>query len=741
MIGGIPYDPSSKQREAWTESLTLPGISDLESSLVSELAEYVGKTEEEVRRRCRSATEDLARVWNETSPSTPEKVERFYRDGDLYLYDLTRWHSLTEDDSAALSQVEAAEVAESHHARAALDFGSGIGSLGILLARRGLDVTLAEVNSELRKYSRHRFEKRGLSASFLDPASESVPKDAFDFVSAVDVMEHLPDPESALETLAAALKPGGTLFINLPTGEDPSRPMHLWHDPEKLLAHLGESKLWPERIEGSRLVLRKDPAPEYSLNGGLEVCSGERGGFLVSSRPLLAIRLNRRAFDLLSTLEEGHLTAAELAQKSRASIPEAVNFLEGLAEKRMLLRESPPLPEWPSVSVVVPARGRLEETRACVESLLALDYPADLLEVILVDDASEEPLANALEGLPVRVLRLEENAGQSAARNLAASETSGRILAFTDNDCVVEPGWLKALLPRLYEPSTSIVGGRVVDAPSEGMVAAFESARSPLDMGSSGSRVGPDEAVAYLPTCNLVVFREDMERLGGFTAEMSVGEDVDFVWRAVRAGMEVRYEPTGIVSHRHRSRLGAFLRRRIDYGSSEADLRLRHPEYRRTMHIPLPGVAAMCALFSLPVAWPVSGMLLAPILAALVAEYVIKLRKTKAVGLGIPPRRVFGAVLRRHGAALYHFASNVARYYGLPMIAASLFWPPWLIPAFVLLLIPPFVDHHRLKPGLKLPSFIGLYWLEMTAYQLGVWRGCLKRRTLRPLIPRLRVRA
>jgi len=50
------------------------------------------------------------------------------------------------------------------------------------------------------------------------------------------------------------------------------------------------------------------------------------------------------------------------------------------------------------------------------------------------------------------------------------------------------------------------------------------------------------------------------------------------------------------------------------------------------------------------------------------------------------------------------------------------------------------MDYRRQRPACGPVAFIGLYWLEMAAYQTGVWRGCLGRRTLRPLLPILKWR-
>ncbi|HSL00414.1 MAG TPA: mycofactocin biosynthesis glycosyltransferase MftF [Rubrobacteraceae bacterium] len=726
-----------RRRETWKKALVLDPHSELQASLIGELAEYLGASEKVVLERCRAGAVEVAEAWRAAAPRSAAEVSDFYRNSDVYLYDLTWWHALSEDESA-LSQVQALELAAGYRARTVLDFGSGIGSLGLLFAQNGLDVTLAEINTSLNDYARRRFDRRGLSARFLDVGSDALPEAAFDFVSAIDVLEHVPDPRSTLVALAAALRPGGTLFIRLPPDADSSRPMHLWHGPDTVLRHLGETGLWPARIEDSVLVLRRGPAPRYEITPSVNVRQTNEGWVLLSERPLMATRLNPRAAGLLTRLEGGR-SATELSEESGVPLSDVVSFLDGLTRRRILNRTARTSPvRWPAATVVVPARNRPSETRACVESLLALDYPSHLLEIIVVDDASAPPLSKALSDLPVRLLRRDKGAGQSAARNLASDKARGEVLAFTDNDCVAEAGWLRSLVACLCEPGTDLAGGRVLSPPPEGPVAAFEATRSPLDMGAAAGAVGPKEPVAYLPSCNLAADKETLRWLGGFDQEMTLGEDADLVWRALRAGRGVRYEPSAEIVHRHRTRLAALLDRRADYGSSEADLQLRHPDTRRVMTVPVVGTAALAALTMLPVAWPV-GLGLATLAgSALGVELRGKMRRLRKTGLRLPPRKVSAAVMRQHGAGLYHLGANVVRYYSLPLLAASLMWLPLLPPVLLLVLIPPLVDHRRLRPETSPISFALLYWSEMAAYQIGVWRGCLKRRTLRPLIPVLK---
>lgn len=733
------------RRQRWAAALTLPGQPDLARSLVAELAAFLEQPVEEVEARCRRAAGELARAWREQAPATPAAITAFYRHGDAYLYDLTWWHALAEDDSA-LVQVEALEAALARHARNALDFGGGIGSLGLLLARHGLEVTLADVNPRLNEYARWRFARRGLPARVIDlpPGPLDLPAAAFDFISAVDVFEHLPDPGATLMALAAALRPGGALFIHLPGAADAGHPMHLWRQPATLLHHLEAAGLWLEgegsRIErdgNARLLLRRGKGPRYRLNQGLELRPNADDGTLLSMRPLVALRLNQRAFATLAALNGGGTALELVSARPELSLPETTTFLDSLARRRVLIKQLPPPERLPAVTAIVPAHGRPEATRACVESLLAQDYPAELLEVIVVDDASDPPLAPALAGLPIRLLRQDQNIGQSAARNRAAELARGEVLAFLDNDCVAAPGWLRTLAAALDEPGVEIAGGRVLAPPPEGPVAAFEAARSPLDMGPVSGPVGPGETITYMPSCNLVIRRSLLLRVGGFDPAMRLGEDVDLIWRALATGAQARYVAEAAVVHHHRVRLGALLRRRADYASSEADLQRRHPAGRRTMALPRMALAFLAALIAVWSAPALAGLIAAGIAVALAREVGRKRRELLRHGVHLPWGRVSAAVLLQHRAAFYHLGANVTRYYSLPLLALALLWRP-LLPALLLLcLTPPALDYYRLRPRLSLPLFVGLYWLELGAYQIGVWRGCRERRTLRPLAPAL----
>ena len=110
----------------------------------------------------------------------------------------------------------------------------------------------------------------------------------------------------------------------------------------------------------------------------------------------------------------------------------------------------------PSISVVVPSLlERLDGLQACLRSLADLDYPD--YEVIVVDN---RPAGSPPVDLPgVRVVR-ETRPGISAARNRGLEDATGEIVAFTDDDVEVDPGWLRAIATRfLAQPEEACVTG------------------------------------------------------------------------------------------------------------------------------------------------------------------------------------------------------------------------------------------------------------------------------------------
>jgi 2-polyprenyl-3-methyl-5-hydroxy-6-metoxy-1,4-benzoquinol methylase len=91
-------------------------------------------------------------------------------------------------------------------------------------------VTLADISSALLGFSKWRLEQRALPASYLDLKTQGLPHQAYDFVTAMDVFEHLVDPVETVERLWNALKSGGFLYARIHAESDEDRPQHIVQD-------------------------------------------------------------------------------------------------------------------------------------------------------------------------------------------------------------------------------------------------------------------------------------------------------------------------------------------------------------------------------------------------------------------------------------------------------------------------------------------------------------------------------
>ncbi|GEM_PF-1854362 len=232
---------NSDNATQWCEALLLPGETDPVESGVRELAEYFGVSREEARRACRDALSDSKREWESALRQTPDQIVDFYRRTRSYLFEHIWWHATDVEENSA--NVEVLNYAMRRGAREHLDFGSGVGSTAILFARRGFKVTLADVSETMLDFARWRLERRGLQAEFINLNHQRLPRDRFDFATAIDVCEHLVNPGAEFKRIAEALKVGGAFVFNFRAGVDADRPMHILPTAAPLLRVIRRSGL------------------------------------------------------------------------------------------------------------------------------------------------------------------------------------------------------------------------------------------------------------------------------------------------------------------------------------------------------------------------------------------------------------------------------------------------------------------------------------------------------------------
>ena len=252
----------------------------------------------------------------------------------------------------------------------------------------------------------------------------------------------------------------------------------------------------------------------------------------------------------------------------------------------------------PSVTVLVAARPEQAEIKA-VKAALALDYPAEKLEVLI--GRGKQP---------------------SVQRNTALKEARGDLVYFLDDDSVPPPGNLRRAVALFADPAVKMAGGPNLcppDAPALEQVFARVLA-SWLAFGPSRARYiqtgqTRPSSEKELILCNLLARRREMIELGGFNEALYPNEENALMDELQKRGGKLIYDPAFIVYRRPRHSLGAFARMLKTYGRGRAEQVRLHPTLGSAPNLVPPVFCVYLAVVAAALAgWPSIGKyLLAPL--------------------------------------------------------------------------------------------------------------------------------
>jgi GT2 family glycosyltransferase len=197
-----------------------------------------------------------------------------------------------------------------------------------------------------------------------------------------------------------------------------------------------------------------------------------------------------------------------------------------------------------SISVVVPSHGRPLRLLWLLNALEEQTRAPD--EVVVVHDYAPATAARVLDAHPLaasgrlRHVAIPPGTGSPARqRNLGWRDARGELVAFVDDDCRPEPGWLEALVAAAGDRRDAFVQGATRPDPFEVDVFAAPHVRT--------LRSEPPNRFAQ--TCNILYPRALLERLDGLAEELVTGEDMDLALRAREAGADHLAAPGAVVLH------------------------------------------------------------------------------------------------------------------------------------------------------------------------------------------------
>lgn len=199
------------------------------------------------------------------------------------------------------------------------------------------------------------------------------------------------------------------------------------------------------------------------------------------------------------------------------------------------------------ISVVVSTFNRPARLERLLDALRAQTLAPDRFEVIVVDNGSGPETGRVLDleldahRLALRRVRHEVTRGHAGGRNAGWRLARAPLVAFTDDDCRPEPGWLQALVAACARHPGAVVQGPTRPDPDERSRDGWLSHTVRIE------RLGPQ-----FETCNIVYPRTLLERLGGFDESFGLrpaGEDTDLAWRAIECGAATAFAPEAVVRH------------------------------------------------------------------------------------------------------------------------------------------------------------------------------------------------
>lgn len=241
--------------------------------------------------------------------------------------------------------------------------------------------------------------------------------------------------------------------------------------------------------------------------------------------------------------------------------------------------------QYPQISVVIATRERPQLLARCLRSLAELDYPD--YEVIVVDNApltdDTVQLIRQWTELNVRYVR-EDRRGLAAAHNRGLLEAQGSIVAFTDDDVIVDKRWLVEIADAFRAAdNVACVTGLIMPAEMQTQPQVILEAQGNF---GKGFRQRVFDLGAHRPSDPLFPFtagkmgsganmsfdRDKLRAVGGFDPATGVGtvarggDDLAAFFTVVAAGFQLVYQPSALVWHHHRRDFDSMVVQAYGYG-------------------------------------------------------------------------------------------------------------------------------------------------------------------------------
>ncbi|MBN9098017.1 MAG: class I SAM-dependent methyltransferase [Pseudonocardia sp.] len=257
---------ASPEMATFRSNLTL-GAREIRESVLDDLATYHGISADDALKRCLDWEQYSVEEWRSAGADEDSGRLEFYRTMQSWSFDLLWWAYLQAEMHAEPASVVALRFLQANVAgRRHLDFGAGVGATAQLFAATGWTSTLADLSSTLLDFARFRIERREQDARYIDLHRQGLPAGAYDAITAIDTLAHVPDVHRTACELHGALVHGGVLIANFDVRSPAAETAWHLHDDDlrarhdlqragfQPIAHLGGGLVAYRRVDDYGLV-------------------------------------------------------------------------------------------------------------------------------------------------------------------------------------------------------------------------------------------------------------------------------------------------------------------------------------------------------------------------------------------------------------------------------------------------------------------------------------------------------
>jgi GT2 family glycosyltransferase len=214
-----------------------------------------------------------------------------------------------------------------------------------------------------------------------------------------------------------------------------------------------------------------------------------------------------------------------------------------------------------SASIIIPTFNGSVRIGNCLDALMAQVAGRDI-ETLVIDDGSTDNLADAVGRYPEVRLISQANAGPAAARNRGAREAQGKILLFTDDDCVPLPGWLDAMLEPFSD--LDVVGAKgIYRTRQRSLIARFVQ----IEYEDKYRMMARLPGIDFIDTYSAAFLRPRFLEMNGYDTSFPVAcaEDIELSYRMSARGWKMKFAPAAIVYHTHPDTLSRYLKKKYKF--------------------------------------------------------------------------------------------------------------------------------------------------------------------------------